>query len=237
MTTERNADLLDALDKFKRWNDVATRICVGIDLKDGLRSYVAGTLFHLSMGHSIGIATLIHSDLTASALALYRSQLEGYVRGLWIMHCATDEQIERFANGDDSDVRNFTTITDAIDKKTGTKHLSKIRNSQWKTLNDFTHGGAIQVNQRIATNVMQSNYDDKLALRFFRASTNLSVLTATNLMVVMDRGDLAQELNRQFDYIFPPAWGGTPAASYRPNSAYSFTIPVSKPSKTSTEAP
>jgi hypothetical protein len=177
-------------------------------LRDGLRPRIAGSLFHLGMEHSVGIAVLIDAKLLASALALYRSQLEAYVRGAWILNCATEQQVIDFANDLKDAIPDFTSLTNAVDKKMSTTGLTRIRKAQWKILNDFAHGGAIQVGQRIRTSVMHSDYDDETALAFFKASTNLAGLTASGLMLAMGRENLALAMDKQFEYCFPVGWSG-----------------------------
>ncbi|HTP66452.1 MAG TPA: hypothetical protein VMJ66_13755, partial [Geobacteraceae bacterium] len=108
------------------------------------RHRVAISLLHLCLEHHQGIHVLIDQNVIGSAFALLRPQLETYVRGVWFHHCAEDEQIQTFLEG--GDPPRFGNLIEAIEQIEGFDcgTLSDIKNTVYRNLNDFTHGGATQ---------------------------------------------------------------------------------------------
>jgi len=200
----RQADPLTlGIDAFDRWNNEAQHILVGMSIQDGLRPHLASACFQLGMEHSVGIVILLGKNMVASARALFRSQFEAFVRGSWFFHCATDVQLENFVNDVRSAVPDFTSLTAALDKKLPGSKLGKFREASWKTLNDYTHGGAIQTGQRMMTEVTQSNYDIADAVSQLEITALLACLTASSMALAMGHEDLALVVEKRFDEIFP----------------------------------
>lgn len=123
-------------------------------LKEKSLNYqISSALFLVVLDHSKAIELLIKEDLIASALALLRPLFEGFVRGKWILSCATSEQVEKFRKKNDS--RNsiqtlFPLIEDIekVDRKYKSE-LSKIVKNYKHSFNDYTHGGIRQVFWRL----------------------------------------------------------------------------------------
>ena len=63
------------------------------------RNQTALAILQLTMDISDGIATLLESKLPGPAFSLARAQLEGYVRGKWLLDWASDEQVHAFSEG------------------------------------------------------------------------------------------------------------------------------------------
>ena len=64
-------------------------------LPNSKRLQLASACWHVTIEHSMAILELVHATLHGSALALVRSMYEAYIRGMWLMYVATDEDIDR----------------------------------------------------------------------------------------------------------------------------------------------
>lgn len=65
----------------------------GIELPTDERSMLAIGCLDVSLEHQAAIALLHASELYGSSLALLRSETEALVRGLWLQHSATEEDL------------------------------------------------------------------------------------------------------------------------------------------------
>jgi hypothetical protein len=205
--SDNPADVLfSRVAQFEKWNAETLKLIVGTVPADGLRNRVAIRFLQTTLDHSVGISILLKSGLVTSALTLFRAQYETYIRGLFILKCATDVQLENFVNDVKNALPDFVSLNNAIDKKEGTVHFNKMRETYWKIANDWTHGGAMHILQGLTTDVVQSNYGAEDALGLFRTSTNLAVLAAANLALANGREDLAIAIDRRFTEIFLPGW-------------------------------
>ena len=128
--------LFSRLAQFEKWNAETLKLIVGTAPADGLRNRVAIRFLQTTLDHSVGISILLKSGVVISALTLFRSQYEAYIKALYILKCATDLQVERFADDIKDALPDFTSLNDAIDKKEGTDRFSKMRKAFWKRAND-----------------------------------------------------------------------------------------------------
>jgi hypothetical protein len=62
----------------------------------GNREWMAAALFDQVHEHHRGIQTLLRSSLDGSAFSLYRSAFDTYFRGVWLLRCASEEEVKKF---------------------------------------------------------------------------------------------------------------------------------------------
>ena len=68
----------------------------GLDISREKRVLLAVSCYDVVIEHHIGIAVLLRSNINGSAFALLRPLFETFVRGAWLRHCATDNEIEKY---------------------------------------------------------------------------------------------------------------------------------------------
>ena len=104
------------------------------------------------------IIILLERDLPGPAWVLVRPLGEGFVRGVWILHCASDEQVVNFQKGDPPSVPKMLAAMEKHDK--AKLHVDWIRanSANMDVLHDFTHGGIQQVLRRIDNKVVEPRY-------------------------------------------------------------------------------
>jgi hypothetical protein len=126
-------------------------------------AYLSLQLIRASFDHGRGLLLLIESsqrDMAGPALALHRSQIENFLRGIFIGFLASPEQINDFLENDDG-IREKTpngkwvkvginTLADKVEAflhgisanilPENTKLSSMVRNA-WSPLCGFVHGG------------------------------------------------------------------------------------------------
>lgn len=91
---ENTINLTEAIHKWSTWLNKSNELVDSIEFKSTERNRVVAALFHLSLEHHGSIHLLVQHKHNGSAFALLRPQFEAYVRGLWFMKCATQEQLQ-----------------------------------------------------------------------------------------------------------------------------------------------
>jgi hypothetical protein len=198
--------LFARLAEFEKWNAETTNLIVGTSPPDGLKYYAVARLLQTTLEHTFGISILLKNGAISSALALARSPYEAYVKGIYILRCATDREAERYSKGKDA-LPEFGKMNEAVDQTEGTEYFSKLKNAYWKKLNDHTHSGGMHIMSGLTTPVIQSNYGIDDALGLLKTSTNLAVMAAGALAIMNGREDLARTIDRRFSEIFARGWG------------------------------
>ena len=115
-----------------------------------LKSSIVAALADVSIEHGESIILLIKYKLFASVFALDRPIFETTVRALWFSRCATQVQLETFAEKDKIENVPMRKMVDEVEAIAGIEgNLKNIYDEVWKPMNSFVHGGAFQVGRRI----------------------------------------------------------------------------------------
>jgi hypothetical protein len=170
-----HSDLVDLV----RWIDENT---TGIELPSDERSMLAIGCFDVALEHQAAIALLHSNELFGSALALLRSETESLVRGLWLLHCATEEDIDRFKRGKVK--QEFQELINAFEEKIGDGPgvLSSLKERAWRAMNGFTHTGFVQVSRRHRPGLVQENYEEAELAQAIDAAGVLGIVAAGQLI-------------------------------------------------------
>lgn len=135
------SNVLDAVDAAHNWCDhivfdqeveSSSRNRIGLGLLDALRDVGRSVL----LLYRDGDPNRRHSACSA----LLRPMFEWYVRGLWILHVAEEEVIERGENTDPNWPK-ISVMISAIDHGSNTNVVTIWKKSYWKALNGYVHGG------------------------------------------------------------------------------------------------
>jgi hypothetical protein len=174
----------------------------GLSFATNNRNRVAVSLLHLCVEHQTGIHTLVDHGVLGSAFALVRPQFESYVRGVWIHRCASDAQVREFLSGDEPPslgalVRAIETVPDFSEGV-----LARMKGGIWRNLNDFTHGGTIQVKARNSVDEVGLNWKPEHVAGLLDASASFSMLAGIELGAVTQNAQLGMELQTKHKEIY-----------------------------------
>lgn len=194
-----------ALAQSEQWIKERTSLTDGITFETTNRLQVAVALLHLSLEHQTGIHSLVNLGVIGSAFALFRPQLEAYVRGVWYHRCATDAQVASFIGGEQPP--KIDVLIEEIEKLEAfdEKRLSEAKRQLWPNLNDFTHGGTTQVKARYTADEITPNYRVEHIANLLTASASLSLLAGVALAAAVGTESLARQLYSTFRGIYGPA--------------------------------
>lgn len=193
-----------AVDRSERWMAACAEILWGLHIPPSDRLRAAASLLHLSIEHHQGIHVLITSGVIGSAFALYRPQFEAYVRGVWLHHCASEKEFGIFLKKRGRIDLEFGDVIKAIEKTAPgfeSGLLTKAKNSIYRVVNDFTHGGPLQVGARNCGNEIVSNYAPKDVIDVVNASISVGLSAAVALAMVAENNVVANKLLQTYQII------------------------------------
>lgn len=111
-----------------------------------------------------GIRILLNENnyLPGAALALARPLFECYVRGIWLLKAATDNDTDKFLSVKYYPEFDISNLARAIgnDPETGGEWINAIKDTHLKVLHDLTHGGTSHINSRCSSNTIKPNYSE-----------------------------------------------------------------------------
>lgn len=139
---------------------VATHIS-GIALAPGGRYEVAFNACMLSIEHAAGALILISHGIIAPGFSLYRPQFESLVRGIWLLHAASDNWVAKLSApltlenaNKGNEALMLADMLKQLENSSAPKHLvdqlTQYRDVTWKALNSYAHGGRHPISRSVA---------------------------------------------------------------------------------------
>lgn len=140
------------------------------------------------------ILVLLEVQLPGPALALLRPLFEGYIRGYWLMHCASDAQVEEFISGK---CPNFPGLLGAIpkDAESGGGWIHANAASNLTAFHDLTHGGSEHIKRRVSDDSVEPMYPESELASLVNFSNEVRVRLAAELLGRIGDEKLMMELS------------------------------------------
>jgi hypothetical protein len=176
------SSLLVIIGTLKKLDDIRNEMEFNFGGQD--RPRLATLLFDLAYEHFRAIVTLIDHGMPSSASALIRVIHETYLRGLWLVYCASDIQIEAFLK--DRFELKMHEMIDEIEKieEFNSGVFSDIHKKHWGIMNSYTHSGMSQISRRLTDIDIGPNFTDeeiKDVLEYSLMIAKLSIYESTKL--------------------------------------------------------
>lgn len=153
-------------------------------------------ILQLSMDIADAIVVLLEARLPGPALSLARPMFEGYVRGLWLLHYASDAEVASFNNGT---CPNFPTLLKAIgtDAESGGEWIQAIKATNMNAFHDLTHGGNEHVKRRITAGGIEPGYPEQELEAFTKLGIEVRIRIGAELLSLMGNEVAIEELSRR----------------------------------------
>lgn len=195
--------LLALIDRSISFQEAVLEHVNGVQLVEGLRYLVSFQSGVLSLHHAAGAIVLIKNGLIASAYTLMRPQYESLVRGIWLLHSASDTWVEKLS--EPLTVENAKRANEGpmlaemlkqleSDKDAPAQiveQLKQYRDVTWKALNSYAHGGIHPLSRTMA------GYPPSLTYDVVRNS-NAIVALAIQLLTILSGDPREMEAVRRF---------------------------------------
>ena len=144
----------------------------------------------LSAEHGAAAFELIANQYHAPGYTLLRTQFECLVRGIWLLHAASDSWIEKLSQPlteDSAEASKDALMLDKMLKALRSvetaptpilDQLEECRNAMWKALNSYTHGGFHPLAR------IETGYPIQLSYNVLRNSNAILALTSQLAAIV-----------------------------------------------------
>jgi len=163
------------------------------------RALISACCLEAALEHHRSIVLTSTASYYGTAFALVRLEFEAYVRGVWLHHCATDDQLNMFKR-DELQTRFDDLISELESKEAfNVGVLSAIKHASWKAMCSFTHTGFLQVVRRISDTEIGANYSMDEILETLNFSDSIALLATVGIVGLsagddVERGKLAERL-------------------------------------------
>lgn len=153
----------------------------GLRLPGDLRSRVAFACFACAQQHQSAMLILLQRPppLEATAFALLRPLLEATLRGEWILHCATDEQVKNAVSGGKKQL-DMSSVIRALDNiHPGSNVHQNIYTNLWPILSAYTHSYEDQVTRWLGKEISPDYSEEQTAWLLKASCACLALCTAS----------------------------------------------------------
>jgi hypothetical protein len=166
----------------------------GLEFPASDRNRVAAACFHQALEHHEAIVRLVRLRLYGSAFALVRPLFESYVRAIWLGKCANDSDLGRFHKGKLN--KEFGALVSDIEAHEGYNVgvIARVKSASWRAMNDFTHGGPLQIIRRITNDSIAANYANDEVAEALSFAGAIGLLATSEIALLANRIDIATGL-------------------------------------------
>lgn len=159
------------LVRTQAFHGAALEHVAGLRPIEDMRALVAFQAGCLALEHSLAVRILIMDGCLSSAFALFRPQFESLVRGIWLLHAASETWIEKFSQpltiASAKQTNEGPGFADMLKELESTpmapshivEQLREFKDATWKPLNSYTHGGIHPLNRHWTGYPPQLTYD------------------------------------------------------------------------------
>lgn len=162
----------------------------------GIRERTGHSILQLSEDIGDAIIVLLDSKLPGPALSLARPLFEGYVRGLWLLKSASDEQVKQFLNGK---CPNFPGLLAAIgkDQESGGAWIHANGDKNLIAFHDLTHGGSEHVKRRNKDDSVEPNYPEQELESLIRFGNEIRIRIGVELLSALKDEEAIEQLHER----------------------------------------
>lgn len=168
------------------------------EMPGSLRVRVAASCLAIAQDHHHAIVALLDHSLFASSFALLRCEFEAFVRGEWLVLCATDEEVKAFAEGGEPPpigrMLESLEITPAFSEKI----LTRIKASSWKAMCDYTHTGGLHVQRWGTGSVIEPNYNAEEVSEALSFAETFGALAVVGIAYLANDEQIAEAVLAKF---------------------------------------
>ena len=177
-----------------------------IAVPDTLRNRIAGACFSITLDHFDAILVLLghKHPIYASAYSLMRVEFESYIRGIWLLNCASDEKIENFAKGELGIFPDTKSLICAVEKVSGFdgQQLTKTYIENWSDFCEYTHTGALQVQRWNTNDAIKPSYFEGEVQAVIKFTSAIAIMAAMGIVESIAKNQaLAQEIHAEINKI------------------------------------
>ena len=178
MTTTKSINLLIEHACLKA-NHNAQQLS-GRKIKSNARAVIASGCFAIAQQHHNSILILLKNNppLHATAFSILRSLLEATIKGVWIYHTATEDEVDRFPIEDLQ--KSIKTMVKEIGSQI--KNESIISKDYWNILCSYTHTGEWQIRHWLSSNDIEPFYSEKSIKELLKQTEQISSLLYSQIL-------------------------------------------------------
>ena len=179
--------------KFGIWLHQYTNEC---EISIRHREQAGLSILQQSLDINDAIIVLLETRLPGPSLALARPLFESYVRGFWLLNCASEQEVDSFFNGK---CPNFSGLMNAIgnNAESGGAWIHANKDLNLNSFHDLTHGGSEHIKRRTTVKAIEPNYPENELSSLLKLGVEIRIRIGVELLSRMKDEDSLEKLNEK----------------------------------------
>jgi hypothetical protein len=128
---------------------------------------------------------------------------EAYLRGLWLKHCASDADFQKFMNGKPKKNRIMIAAIEAL-PEFGVGAFSSITTYAWDAMCDFAHTGALHLQRWQSQDGIEQNFDSEELVKFLNYSELFAAMSGLEMAQMSKDGNIEESVFELIQKRWPP---------------------------------
>lgn len=158
-----------------------------LNIPQSPRNRAAAASFGIARDHHGAIVLLLGQNFHSSAFALLRCLFEAYLRGLWLRHCATEEQVNAHFEGVSPPNSLIAEIESIPAFASGV--LSEAKRANWDAMCQYTHTGGLHLKQWQTEGAIEPHFEPEELENGLTLAERYSALASLELSQMSANGD------------------------------------------------
>lgn len=166
------------------------------------RNVAAMALFDLSYEHAASIDILCDEGRHGSAAVLFRSCAEAYIRGSWVLYCATDVEVTNTLESNKKGKSLSTLVNELIERDEGYDFLTNYAKSSFKSILDsLAHGKSTQIRHRFDGNTIGFISDPEVFKVLIQEACLFSLLSHASIAQIAQDESVGAKVTELFEQM------------------------------------
>lgn len=163
------------------------------------RKIISVASFSASLEYHAALWLLCENNRVGAAANLLRSQVESYAKGVWVLYCGSDADVEA-AHNDELSLGMKKLSLDLESKKVpGWEDVKEVKDSFWSILCGYTHTGKPQLARRFTGSNISPNYDEGFVKSVLNFGDLIAFKSLLELLKLSNSDDSEAELRSLID--------------------------------------
>jgi hypothetical protein len=192
----------EGMEKLQEIIRQCNSLTAEIKCKRTPRNVTATVLFDLSYEHAASIDILCDQGRYGSAAALFRSCAEAYIRGSWVLYCATDVEVTNTLESNKKGKPLSTLVNELIIKDQGYDFLTRYAKSSLKNILDsLSHGKSTQIGHRFDGNSIGFINDPEVIKVLIQEACLFSLLSHASIAEIAQDESMGAKVTELFEQM------------------------------------
>jgi hypothetical protein len=189
------------LTNIRNFLSLIDREVDGLEFSSEDRNRISGALFDIVHEHGKSIVILFEQSMVSSAYALVRPMFEAFVRAVWLKHSASDQHIDIIIKKDKFPL-NFAQMLKIVEEdQKWPDTLTQIKETVWKSLHSYTHGGLQIISRRITDDYIEHIPNEQEIFSIIQFIALLSFLTFNEIVRMANTSEKNDVIKSMYEWL------------------------------------